>query len=290
MAIKKASHDGELRIGDLVIPCAIVDGKRLLSTRGVTKALGASKPSGAYYQRKKQLGESDAVGLPAFVAFPNIEPFIDKGLAMSLAHPERYFPKRGGGTPAIGTPAELLPAVCEVWLRARDAGAVPPRQQHIAAAAEILVRGLAHVGIIALVDEATGYQEIRDQEALQDLLDRFMRKEHAKWAKTFPPEFYENLFRLKGWQWRPIRVKKPQVVGHWTNDIIYDRLAPGVLKELQRLSEDFGHPALRAHLMNVIFLMRGNTQWKDFYRVLNRAAPKQGDMMLPFDGEPGEET
>ena len=62
----------------------------------------------------------------------------------------------------------------------------------------MLMRGLAHIGIIALVDEATGYQEVRDREALQALLDRYLRKELAAWAKKFPDDFYKEIFRLRG--------------------------------------------------------------------------------------------
>ena len=60
---------------------------------------------------------------------------------------------------ASGYRAELLPDVCEVYLKAREAGVLPTNQKHVAKQAEILMRGLAHVGIIALVDEATGFQE-----------------------------------------------------------------------------------------------------------------------------------
>jgi hypothetical protein len=74
------------------------------------------------------------------------------------------------GARAYGYNAELLPLVCEIYLKARDANALPANQQHVAKQAEILVRGLARVGIIALVDEATGYQDIRPRDALVRIL------------------------------------------------------------------------------------------------------------------------
>ena len=77
----------------------------------------------------------------------------------------------------------------------------------------MLTRGLAHIGIIALVDEATGYQEVRDKLALQAILDAYLRKELAAWAKRFPDEFYREMFRLKGWQWQGMSVNRPQIVG-----------------------------------------------------------------------------
>jgi len=65
----------------------------------------------------------------------------------------------------------------------------------------------AKIGIIALIDEATGYQEVRDKNALQEILDKYLRKEYAAWAKRFPDEFYIEMFRLKGWKWKGM--KKP---------------------------------------------------------------------------------
>ena len=83
--------------------------------------------------------------------------------------------------------------MAEVYLKARDDGVLLAQQKRTAAACEGLVRGLAFVGIIALVDEATSYQEIRDRQALNRILDKYLLAEQAKWAKRFPDEFYKEL-------------------------------------------------------------------------------------------------
>jgi hypothetical protein len=159
------------------------------------------------------------------------------------------------------------------------------------------------VGIIALVDAATGYEEVRDRLALQAILDKYVTDEWAKWTKVFPDDYYRELFRLKSLPYPPGRdsFKRPSYVGHWTNDIVYSRLAPGVLRELKRLNprlpsgrrrrtfhqhltRDFGSPELRDHLAQVIFLMKACTDWDDFRRRLNRAAQKYGDT-IPLDLE-----
>ena len=187
---------------------------------------------------------------------------------------------------------------------AKNAGVLKPVQMSTAKAAEVLVRALAQTGIIALVDEATGYQEVRDRLALQAILDRFLRKEFAAWAKRFPDEFYREIFRLKGWQWRGMKVNRPQVVAHYTRDVVYARLAPGVLRELEErnprdergnrrakhhqwLTEDVGHPALAQHLYAVIGLMRIADDWDEFKRYADRAYPKRKDtMQLPLFADP----
>ena len=79
---------------------------------------------------------------------------------------------------------EGLPAACHFWMKTRDAGILQDQQLDKAKKAEILMRGLAHVGIIALVDEATGYQYERARQALEEILERFISNELRKWVKT----------------------------------------------------------------------------------------------------------
>jgi len=206
----------------------------------------------------------------------------------------------GEGYRGYGYPAGLLPKVCEVYLEARKANALLPSQQHIAERAEILIRGLATVGIIALIDEATGYQQLREERALATILERFIAKELQPWTKTFPYEFYKQIFRLKGWP-GPDGVKRPSVIGHYTNDFVYARLAPGVLDELQKINPklpagprrvhhhrwftpEIGHPKLKEHLAAVVALMRAAPNWDSFKRSLNRAFPKLNETIeLPLD-------
>ena len=72
-----------------------------------------------------------------------------------------------------------------------------PSQQQIAYRAEILMRELAHVGIVALVDEATGYLENRNRKSLQEILGKYLLPYQTRWAKRFPDESYRENFRLK---------------------------------------------------------------------------------------------
>jgi len=55
-------------------------------------------------------------------------------------------------------------------------------------AADIVIRSFAKIGIIALIDEVTGYQEVRTKDALQMYLEKIIAKELAAWVKTFPDE------------------------------------------------------------------------------------------------------
>ena len=180
----EATVTGELRIGELTIPCAVLnDGTRVLSETGVVKALGLYR-SGAVQAREKESAEPGAQ-LPLFVANKNIKPFVEKDLADVLTKPIWYV-LPGGGTRHKGVKAEVIPRICDVWLKARDAKKLRGKRQDIVAAkADLIVRALAHVGITALVDEATGYQDYRARDALAKILEVFIAKEIRKWVSTF---------------------------------------------------------------------------------------------------------
>ena len=98
---------------------------------------------------------------------------------------------------AIGYKADLLHLVCKVFLDAKEAGVLRPNQLHIAEKCRGLLHGFATTGITALVDEATGYQDVRARHALAKILEAFIAKELRKWVKTFPADFYKEMFRLR---------------------------------------------------------------------------------------------
>ena len=297
--ILKATHEGEFFIGDKELIAAVLeDGTRLLSEREVTKALGG-KRGGSHWKRKKA-GELGAE-LPVYLSATNLQAFIQPDLRVALSNPVLYLPKGGGGV-AHGLEAELFPRVLNVILNARREGKLTSSQEPIAKQAEILMGGLATIGIIALVDEATGYDSVR-QEALSEILQKYISDHLLEWAKTFPNEFYQELFRLRGWDYQKLATKRPPLTGKLTRDIVYERLPEGVLEELERknpktdkgyrkhkfhqwLSEDWGHPMLRAHIYALIGMMRGASNWRQFYNQLERSFPKaRSTRMLPFDDE-----
>ena len=113
---------------------------------------------------------------------------------------------------------------------------LPRNQLHVAKQADVLMRGLAHVGIIALVDEATGYQDLRARNALALILEQFIAKELQAWVRTFPDDYYRGMFQLRGLQFPEDNVKRPQYFGMLTNDVVYARLAPGILDELKKVT------------------------------------------------------
>lgn len=280
--IPKATHGGILKIGDAEISCAVLeDGSRVLTQDTFISSIGrlARGPGGE---------GAMATNLPVFLRAKNLERYITPEIE-EMATPIIFKPIRGNK--AFGYKAELLPIVCNIYLKARDDDVLikgARGQERIAATCEILIRGLATVGIIALVDEVTGYQYDRDRQALNKILEAYIVKELMPWTKRFPDEFYKHLFRLRGWPYSPPSPKRSQYVGKLTNQLVYEQLPPGVLDELKQknpkdergrrkhkhhqfLTEDIGNPHLERHIASVTTLMRAASNWRNFERLFNRA-------------------
>jgi hypothetical protein len=294
-SIPVASHTGEFTLAGRTIACAVLEtGQRVLTQEAFMVAIGRSP---------KQKGGQSLIspdGLPPFLSSDNLKPFISDDLKQATVPVVFRSPPTGTGRGqrgkrAYGYDANLLAMVCEVYLAAKDAGCTTKQQEHIVRACSLITRALARVAIAALIDEATGYQEVRDRRALQAILDRYLRQEFAAWAKRFPDEFYREMFRLRGWTWKGMKVNRPQCVAAYTKDLIYERLAPGILEELEQrnpvqlngrrtsahhqwLTADIGHPALAQHLHAVIGLMRASpdADWDFFIRLIDRAFKRRG--------------
>ena len=286
------SSDRPLTIGDTNVECYVLDdGTRVITQASMLQAIGRS--------RRVPGAEGADEGLPPILRAKSIRAFIPDHV-IEQAQPIAF--RLPSGQRANGYRADLLPIICEIYLAARENKALPPNQHHIAQKAEVLVRALAHVGIIALVDEATGYQDVRTRDALARVLEAFVSKELQPWVRTFPEDFYKELFRLKGLEYKEGSVKRPQYFGRLTNDIVYDRLAPGVRDELkaaqrkarksgkmfQHLTTAIGYPKLREHLGSVVTLMKLSPSWDDFKRNLDTIHPSYAkDLTLWTDHEMG---
>jgi len=276
-----------LKIGDAEIPCAVLeDQRRVLTQEGVLHAIGRAKKA------KGGQGASVVDNPPAFLAAKNLRPFISEDLIRSTTPILfRAFSERGA-VRAFGYDARLLPEICKVFVDAKQARKLLPSQLHIAEKCELLLKALAGIGIIALVDEVTGHQAQRDRADLQKILEKYINPEliPLPWTKRFPEEFYKELFRLHRWQYSPPSVKRPRLLSSLTARLVYKQLPPGVWEELKRvnpandkglrkhlhwrhLSKDIGNEHLANQLIAVTTLMRSAPNWRAFERLFERAFP-----------------
>lgn len=291
-SVPLAIYEGVLGIGESSLDVAVLEGDvRVISATSVFQAL--NRPARGV--RGTSIVENDEViNLPAFMDANNLKPFINQDVIGVI---KRVKYKTKDNQIREGYDATILPIVCDVYLRAREQGVLTKAQMDTAHKAEILVRSLAKVGIVALVDEVTGYQEQRAKNALAEIFEAFVAKELQPWVKTFDIDYYKELCRLYGVKYPPLKNNKfPQFFGHITNNAVYTRLAPEILPELKKaaskeakkakphqfLTNDVGHPKLREHLASVITILKLSKDKESFYEMLDRIHPKL-NATLPLD-------
>lgn len=144
-------------MGDNVIPCYVLDdGTRVLSTSAMQRALGVigNEPDQRSSKRLDEILSSKAVSR-----------FVSSDLSSSRLSP---IVCKKGAQKINGYEAMVLPEICEIMLKVRDYATahnleLGARQKAVITQSDILMRGLARIGIIALIDEATGYQYDRER-------------------------------------------------------------------------------------------------------------------------------
>lgn len=261
--IPKATHWGELHIGDdITIPSYVLDsGERVFSLKGVVVGLigteGGQLPE---YLKISGLQES----LPA-----DLRPDSDGNVPALFK-----FDTTASGVAkiAFGLSVEKFMDLCSAYSSAEDSGQLKTqRQKEIAKTANRLLRACSKVGIIALVDEATGYQYERVRDAsdfLQFKLKVFLTEEMRPWEKTFPDELWLEFGRLTNWS-GPV-TSRPKWWGKLVNELVYEYLDPDVAKWLrenkpkprhgqnyfQWLSAQYGLKKLIEHIWMLIGMSR----------------------------------
>lgn len=286
-----ASHRGYLKLGNkesfVEIPCAVLEnGKRIISQTGLFDA----------FDRPRK-GEKRLDGLPSIIGAKNLLQFVNEEVREN-SKPIHYY--HTNGTTAIGYDAELIPLVCELYLKADEEGVAVASQESIIEHARILVRSLAKVGITALIDEATGYQYDREKDELQKLLSKYIAEDFLKWQSRFPRKFYQEAFRLHDWEYNPMSLKRPGYLGKFTNKYVYEQMPPGVLEELrtrnptnekgrrsrkhhQHLTPEIGVQHLERHLTKLITVMELSDNINQFESNFQRVFENNHQLSLDID-------
>lgn len=286
--LPKATHEGIMPINDSELNCAVLDnGIRILSQSAIYRAL--DRPV-----RSKVKAGNRADQMPSFLDANNLQVFVNKELRDMIK--EIYYINLNGKK-VKGYNAKIVPRVANVYLEARRNNALTKKQLPVAEACELLVSALADRGIESLVDLATGFQLYKEnaKDSVIIFLERSLQLEPAKWVKTFPDEFFELIFKMRGWNWTKTS-KKPSVVGHYINDLVYSRIAPNFLKELKKLNpkingrrkykfhdyatREYGHPIIKEHLAGLIALGKvANNNWSFYKDLVDKAYPIFGQTL-----------
>lgn len=290
-AILKVTHQGKWKVDEEhEIDCYVTsDGKRLLSLRGTARAIGIVGNGSRALLRVLQ-----SRWIEPYLS-DQLESWKNRALDDKLERLEVLY-----GPPIIPFEASLFVDLCKAYTLANRDGVLTEAGVRTAHLVLGLMAAFAKVGIDSLIDEITGYQKERRDDEMQRILSKYISEEFLEWSKMFPDEFYEQMFRLKGWNGlHETGRKMPGVVGYYTNEIVYKRLPKGVLEALKKktprslagnrliryhqgLSEDYGVKHLEKHLIAVIALMKSTDSWDHFLYMLDRNYKKYGQSVMRF--------
>jgi hypothetical protein len=273
--LPRSKHSGILNIAGQEIACDVLqDGRRVLRHGTFARAMGKAKA------KSEDVERANALKIPVFVSANNLTPYLEPIIS---ERGEQILYKGIDGRRFIGYDASLLPEACKVYVRADDAGILQKQQKPVAQVCRSMLYGLASVGISALIDECTGYQEFRERNELQQILNKYISEELREWTKKFPNEFFKQIYRIHNWEYPKIG-NHPQCIGKFINKYIYGKLPEGILDELMKknpsneygnrkyrhhqfLSEDIGDDNLKKQIVQTITVMKLSNnidQFKEF--------------------------
>jgi hypothetical protein len=283
------NDDKPLILGEVAVPAYVLDDeRRVIALGGFTDCIGMAR-GGSMIRGMNRL--------ELFVTRARLRPFVSDAVFEKVRNPVVFLTPTGGR--AYGYSAEVLIDICEAVVAASAAQVLQPQQKTIARNCAALLRGITRVGLVALIDEATGFQEVRRRDALRRLLEAFVAPELLPWVKRFPDEYYAQLYRLHGWKRDPLDRRKPQYLGKLTARLVYDKLPLGVRSELERrnpvqeengrrrykhhqfLTTDIGHPVLERHMTQVIALMKVSRSMGEFKLLFRRLFPTPEEARQP---------
>ena len=228
----KAMYRGKLPIGNLELDCYVLDDEtRILSATSIFTSFGRSR-SGLSREKTERVMSILNQNIPNH-GWSQIPPFLGSKGIISLINTDDLAVLRpieflDGENKIQGYKAELLPRLCSLYLEARRIGTLDRQQTESAKQAEILLSAFANVGIIALIDEATGFQINRKSDALRIILKEYVAEGIRKWLKRFPDKFFEELDRLYGNEKTTSR-NRPLYYAKFINSYVWEPIEDGIV-------------------------------------------------------------
>jgi P63C domain len=216
--------DKPIRIADIEVPCFVLDdGRRVITMTGMLDTLAMAR-GGAMVKGMNRL--------ELFVSRGRIKPFVSQSLIDRISKPIQF---RTGRAMAYGFDSDTLIDVAEAVIQADNEGVLQTQQAAIAHQCRVITSSLTRIGLIALIDEATGFQTQRDANELQQILTTYLLPEHRPWMQTIPQEFTNEIYRVYGWK-RQTNNQGPRYAGKLIRQLIYERLPKPVLPALDQLN------------------------------------------------------
>lgn len=281
------SPDKPIKVGGIEVPCYVLeDGRRVIATNGVLDALEMAR-GGAMIKGMNRL--------ELFAAQSRLSSFVSKELLARIANPVRF---RIGNNTAHGFESDVLIDLAEAVIAADNAGVLQKQQSGIAHRCRVITSSLTRIGLIALIDEATGYQKRRDADELQQILAAYVLPEHRPWLQVVPEEFTDEIYRVYGWQ-RKAQNRGPRYAGKLIRQLVYEKMPKPILPALdeqnpstkgyrrrkhhQFLTPKQGLDHFRSQIITIMTLLRISTSKAEFKAHLRKLYSRQSEFNFGGD-------
>lgn len=214
------SPDKPIRVGGIEVPCYVLeDGRRVIATNGVLDSMEMAR-GGAMVKGMNRL--------ELFAAQNRLSSFVSDELLERIADPIKF---RVGNNTTNGFESDVLIDLAEAVIAADNAGVLQKQQRAIAHRCRVITSSLTRLGLIALIDEATGYQKKRDADELQKILEAYILPEHRPWLQVVPEEFTNEIYRVYGWK-RKAQNRGPRYAGKLIRQLVYEKMPKPILPAL----------------------------------------------------------
>lgn len=275
------SPDKPIKVGGIEVPCYVLeDGRRVIATNGVLDTLEMAR-GGAMIKGMNRL--------ELFAAQNRLSSFVSNELLARIADPIRF---RVGNNTAHGFESDVLIDLAEAVIAADNDGALQKQQRGIAHRCRVITSSLTRIGLIALIDEATGYQKRRDADELQKILAAYVLPEHRSWLQVVPEEFTDEIYRVYGWQRKP-QNRGPRYAGKLIRQLVYEKMPKPILPALdeknpsekgrrkrkhhQFLTPKQGLDHFRSQIITIMTLLRISMNKNEFKAHLRRLYSPQSE-------------
>lgn len=271
-----AKWRGEIDLGGDKLDCYVLnDERRVIALRATVKAIA----------------DADSGDLAKFIGVSSLNSFINKDLILAELI---EFSIPGTQLKGLGLTTEHFELICRGYVQALYKGApLTERQREIAIKCAVITSGLTRTGLDALIDEATGFQYERAEDALQVKLRAFIADELRAWEKTFPDELWEEFGRLTRWS-GPLHAR-PKYWGKLVIELVYDTLDPDVAKYLrenrppsgikwhQNLTENYGVRQLVSRCFEIVGLAKSCREMRELRKKVAHHYGKQSMLFGVYD-------
>lgn len=278
--------ESELTLGATTVTCSVLeDGRRVIKDTSLFKAL-----------KRTRKGEVRIEGYPPILGSKILVDILEELYPNEIETIKPFEVAQFNGTTGLWYDANSIPMICDLYMEAESRNLIKAGQQHVLDQAKVLLRALAKVGITALIDEATNYQESRGKDELQILLSKFIADKLQPYSRQFPKEYFEELFRLYGLPYDPTTTRRPRCFAQFNIKYVYEMLPPQVWEKIEEinptvfnantnrkdrknhihrnLTED-GQKWLQHHLSSLIAIMTISNDMNEFKANFDRAFAKK---------------